>query len=43
MALENFIIGFCAVFGVVYFLIFEINWQWEGFDKIKRWIKKGCK
>lgn len=33
----------CIIFliiAAVYFVIYEINWQWEGFDKIREVIKK---
>ena len=40
MTLENLIILVCAIFIITYFLIYEINWQWEGFNKIKSWFKQ---
>lgn len=44
MDLETLIILICAVYLVIYLLVYEVNWQWSGFKKIKKLFrKKGCK
>ena len=44
MSFETLIIIICAIYVVGYVLRYEINWQWAGFNKIKKWFrKKGCK
>ena len=40
MGLKTFACLVLAIPAVIYFLIYEINWQWEGFDKIKKWFKE---
>lgn len=40
MSLETFIIIVCVIYIAIYIPVFEINWQWVGFKKLKKLFRK---
>ena len=40
MSLDTLIISVCAIYLVFYVLVYEVNWQWIGFKKLKKLFRQ---